>query len=41
MKIYCVREKRKTDHFRWFDFFIGAAFGACAGMGWLMLADIL
>ena len=41
MKIYCVRENRKADHFRWFDFFVGVGFGVCAGMGLLMLADIL
>lgn len=43
MKIECVRENldRKSDRFRWFDFFVGAAFGACAGMGLLMLAGLL
>ena len=43
MKIEFVRENldRKSGRFRWFDFFAGAALGACAGMGWLMLADIM
>ena len=43
MKIYCVCENlnRKADHFRWFDFLSGAAIGACAGMGLLMLAGLL
>ena len=44
MKIECMRENlrnRKSDRFQWFDFLTGAAIGACAGMGWLILADIL
>lgn len=43
MRIYCVRENlnRKADHFRWFDFLTGVGFGVCAGMGLLMLANIL
>ena len=43
MKIYCIREnlKRKADRFRWFDFLTGAAIGACAAMGLLMLAGLL
>ena len=44
MKIECMRENlrnRKSDRFRWFDFFVGAVLGVCAGMGWLILAGIL
>lgn len=43
MKIEFVRENldRKSGRFRWFDFFVGVGFGVCAGMGLLMLADIL
>ena len=43
MKIYCVREtlKNRNDRFQWFDFLSGAAIGACAGMGLLMLAGLL
>ena len=39
MRIYCVRENLylKADRFRWFDFLSGAAIGACAGMGLLMM----
>ena len=43
MKIEFVRENlnRKSDRFQWFDFLSGAAIGACAGMGLLMLAGLL
>ena len=41
MRIYCVRETRKADHFQWFDFLTGVGFGVCVGMGLLMLAGLL
>ena len=43
LKIQFVRENlnRKSDRFQWFDFLIGAAIGACTGMGLLMLAGLL
>lgn len=42
MRIYCIRENlNRNDRFRWFDFLSGAAIGACAGMGLLMLAGLL
>lgn len=44
MRIQFIRENlknRKSDRFQWFDFLSGAAIGACAGMGLLMLAGLL
>lgn len=42
MRIYCIRENlKRDDRFQWFDFLSGAAIGACAGMGLLMLAGLL
>ena len=53
MRIQFIRENLKNrndrfqwfdfrnDRFQWFDFLSGAAIGACAGMGLLMLAGLL
>ena len=43
MRIQFIREnlKNRNDRFQWVDFLSGAAIGACAGMGLLMLAGLL